>query len=217
MAVRLQMHKQNEHNIAPELPPVLTSVEQEEALNEEREAREAREARTRSRKSRNFTEVKLFVNKFHPIQVILSIENFFPKVFNVDDDKRDHELEAPPAKRNNTSKTSPVNKKVARCGFCMQWFNDHATMLKHLQTHSDDLSGNAMQQDNSGVKSFTCRICKKSFKEKYLLTRHEVSNTVEIFFFLFLSMWMLLINFHQFRRPTGVIMRNWRFTRKLTT
>lgn len=51
------MHKQNEHNIAPELPPVLTSVEQEEALNEEREAREAREARTRNRKGRNFTEV----------------------------------------------------------------------------------------------------------------------------------------------------------------
>lgn len=39
-------------------------------------------------------------------------------------------------------------------------------MLTHLQTHSDNLT----------VKNFFCYICKKSFKEKWQLQRHEVSH-----------------------------------------
>lgn len=39
-------------------------------------------------------------------------------------------------------------------------------MLTHLQTHSD----------NFVVKNFSCNTCKKSFKEKWQLQRHEMSH-----------------------------------------
>ena len=55
--IRLATHKMTEHNLP--MTPVMTSVEQEEALNAEREAREAREARTRG-KTRSYTEVGVF-------------------------------------------------------------------------------------------------------------------------------------------------------------
>lgn len=42
--IRLAAHRLSEHNQQPIMNPVMTSIEQEEALNAEREAREAREA-----------------------------------------------------------------------------------------------------------------------------------------------------------------------------
>lgn len=68
-----------------------------------------------------------------------------------------------PSKRNVSLNTNAF-KNVARCGICLQWFSDHTTMLTHLRTHSD----------NYTCKNFTCHICKKSFKEKWQLFRHEV-------------------------------------------
>lgn len=47
----------SEHSDQPAMSPVMASVEQEEALNAEREAREAREARTRAARSRTYSEV----------------------------------------------------------------------------------------------------------------------------------------------------------------
>ena len=44
--IRLAAHRLNEHGQQPIMSPITASVEQEEALNAEREAREAREART---------------------------------------------------------------------------------------------------------------------------------------------------------------------------
>lgn len=55
------------------------------------------------------------------------------------------------------------NKNVTRCGICLQWFNDHTTMLTHLQIHSES------------HKNYTCNICKKSFKEQSQLLKHEVN------------------------------------------
>lgn len=63
-----------------------------------------------------------------------------------------------------TKRISSGHKNVARCGICLQWFNDHTTMLTHLQTHSD----------NYTHKSYICQICKKSFKEQSQLLKHEV-------------------------------------------
>lgn len=68
-----------------------------------------------------------------------------------------------PAKRVASLNSNAIN--VARCGICQQWFNDHTTMLTHLQTHTDSLA----------AKNFNCGVCKKSFKEKWQLQRHEVS------------------------------------------
>lgn len=73
--------------------------------------------------------------------------------------------EEPPLKRNVPLNTNAF-KNVARCGICLQWFSDHTTMLTHLQTHSDNFT----------CKNFMCHICKKSFKEKWQLFRHEVCN-----------------------------------------
>ncbi|XP_063977254.1 zinc finger protein 665-like isoform X1 [Diachasmimorpha longicaudata] len=133
LLIRLETHKMSEHNQKNRISPALTSVEQEEALNAEREAREAREAKLRSRPYREIID---------------------PDGVALDDQ--------PPAKRQATN----PSKNVARCGICEQWFTDHTTMLNHLQTHSDNLT----------AKNFTCTVCRKSFKEKWQLQRHEVSH-----------------------------------------
>lgn len=54
--IRLAAHIVTEHNVQPPMLPVLSAVEQEEALNAEREAREAREAKTRDVKNRFSSE-----------------------------------------------------------------------------------------------------------------------------------------------------------------
>lgn len=54
--IRLAGHRITEHNEQPMMSPALSAVEQEEALNAEREAREAREAKTRGVK-KSYTEV----------------------------------------------------------------------------------------------------------------------------------------------------------------
>jgi len=56
--IRLAAHRLAEHNEQP-MMSVLSAVEQEEALNAEREAREAREAKVRSVK-RSYSEVCYF-------------------------------------------------------------------------------------------------------------------------------------------------------------
>lgn len=58
--IRLAAHRMSEHSQQPTMSPVMASVEQEEALNAEREAREAREARTRAR-SRTYSEVQIYL------------------------------------------------------------------------------------------------------------------------------------------------------------
>jgi len=57
--IRLAAHRVTEHNVQPTMLPVLSAVEQEEALNAEREAREAREAKTRGAKNKFYSEVCL--------------------------------------------------------------------------------------------------------------------------------------------------------------
>lgn len=54
--IRLAAHRIAEHNEQPMMSPVLSAVEQEEALNAEREAREAREAKSRNVK-KSYSEV----------------------------------------------------------------------------------------------------------------------------------------------------------------
>lgn len=137
--IRLAAHRLSEHNQQPVMTPVMASVEQEEALNAEREAREAREARTRGGRNRTYSEA-----------------------LEEDDSLIDNQ---PPTKRNATLNIN-ASKNVARCGICLRWFSDHTTMLTHLQTHSDSYV----------YKSFSCRVCKKTFKEKSQLLRHEVSH-----------------------------------------
>lgn len=123
--IRLAAHKISEHNEQPMMPPVLSAVEQEEALNAEREAREAK---ARSAK-RSFPEME----------------------------KNDVPIDEESLKR-----TSSGHKNVARCGICLKWFNDHTTMLMHLETHSDN-----------SHKNYMCHVCKKSFKEHSQLLKHE--------------------------------------------
>jgi len=72
--IRLAAHRLSEHNKQPTMSPILSAVEQEEALNAEREAREAREARTRGAKNKSYSEVCLqnlqfnrFFNLYHNI------------------------------------------------------------------------------------------------------------------------------------------------------
>lgn len=93
--------------------------------------------------------------------------------------------EEPPSKRRNVPVNNSAFKNVARCGICFQWFSDHTTMLMHLQTHSD----------NYTCKNFTCHICKKSFKEKWQLLRHEVhTDYCKSFIFCSLSCFLMLMS-----------------------
>ncbi|XP_057339134.1 zinc finger protein 260-like [Microplitis mediator] len=133
--IRLAAHKLGEHNQQPSIIPEVSTIEQEEALNDEREARKAREVKVKDL-CRTFSE---------------TLED------NEVADER-------PAKRGASLNSNAKN--VARCGICQQWFNDHTTMLNHLQTHSDNLI----------TKNFNCSTCKKSFREKWQLQRHELSH-----------------------------------------
>lgn len=55
--IRLAAHRMSEHSQQPIMSPVMANVEQEEALNAEREAKEAREAKIRASKTRTYSEV----------------------------------------------------------------------------------------------------------------------------------------------------------------
>ncbi|KAL6267694.1 hypothetical protein P5V15_000766 [Pogonomyrmex californicus] len=127
--IRLTAHRLAEHNKEPMMSPVLSAVEQEEALNAEREAREAREAKTRVKKA--YSEM---IEK-----------NDIP----IDDES-------------SAKRAFGGFKNVARCAICLQWFNDHTTMLKHLQTHQ-----------TANYNSYVCQVCNKSFKEQSQLSKHE--------------------------------------------
>ncbi|XP_012531158.1 zinc finger protein 271 [Monomorium pharaonis] len=126
LVIRLAAHRIAEHNEQPMMSPILSAVEQEEALNAEREAREA--------KAR-------------------SAKKPYPEIIEKNDVPIDDE---------SLKRISSGHKNVARCGICLQWFNDHTTMLTHLETHSDN-----------SHKNYTCHICKKAFKEHSQLLRHE--------------------------------------------
>ncbi|XP_066582940.1 zinc finger protein 569-like [Prorops nasuta] len=125
--IRLAAHRLSEHNQQP-VSPTMMVVEQEEALNAQREAKEARSQAG-----------------------ILRYSNILRR--------NDDILDEAPSK-------SKKNKNVARCGICLEWFNDHSTMLAHLKTHSDNLS----------CKTYNNQKCKKALKEKWQLSRHEVSH-----------------------------------------
>lgn len=74
--IRLAGHRITEHNEQPMMSPALSAVEQEEALNAEREAREAREAKTRGVK-KSYTEV------CHPVSHLFLIMNYLNRDITV--------------------------------------------------------------------------------------------------------------------------------------
>lgn len=170
--IRLAAHRMSEHGQQPTMSPVMASVEQEEALNAEREAREAREARTRAarRTYSEMTERKDIPNHDEPVP------------------KRGAPL--------NTN----AFKNVARCGICFQWFSDHTTMLTHLQTHSDNYTcknftchvckksfkekwqlfrHEMSHKRNDPVPMYICNVCNKSFVDKSAYKVHQKTHVVD--------------------------------------
>ncbi|KAK1119774.1 hypothetical protein K0M31_013188 [Melipona bicolor] len=170
--IRLAAHRMSEHSQQPTMSPVMASVEQEEALNAEREAKEAREAKTRASKTRTYSEM---------------IER---------EDIPNHE--EPPPKRNVPLNTNAF-KNVARCGICLQWFSDHTTMLTHLQTHSDNYTcknftchickksfkekwqlfrHEVSHKPTDSATMYTCTVCNKSF-DKNTYKMHQKTHIVD--------------------------------------
>ncbi|XP_033347323.1 zinc finger protein Xfin-like [Bombus vosnesenskii] len=171
--IRLAAHRMSEHSQQPTMSPVMASVEQEEALNAEREAKEAREARTRASRTRTYSEM---------------IER---------EDIPNHE--EPPLKRNVPLNTNAF-KNVARCGICLQWFSDHTTMLTHLQTHSDNFTcknfmchickksfkekwqlfrHEVSHKRNESASVYICTVCNKSFIDKNAYKVHQKTHIVD--------------------------------------
>ncbi|XP_076237210.1 uncharacterized protein LOC143180984 [Calliopsis andreniformis] len=172
--IRLAAHRMSEHSQQTTVSPVTASVEQEEALNAEREAREAREA-TRTRTARSRTYSNMMERKDVP---------------NHDE---------PPSKRSAPLNTNAF-KNVARCGICLQWFSDHTTMLTHLQTHSDNYTcknftchickksfkekwqlfrHEMSHKRNEPVPMYVCTVCNKSFVDKSAYKVHQKSHIVD--------------------------------------
>lgn len=171
--IRLAAHRMSEHSQQPTMSPVMASVEQEEALNAEREAKEAREAKTRASKTRTYLEM---------------IER---------EDIPNHE--EPPPKRNVPLNTNAF-KNVARCGICLQWFSDHTTMLTHLQTHSDNYTcknftchickksfkekwqlfrHEVSHKPTDPATMYTCTVCNKTFVDKNTYKMHQKTHIVD--------------------------------------
>ncbi|KAF7991820.1 hypothetical protein HCN44_010621 [Aphidius gifuensis] len=162
LLIRLETHRLSEHNNQQSSSPVMTSVEQEEALNAEREAREAKMTGNRRRK---YSET-------------------------IDNDDLLTDNQSPAKKQNNNSNSL---KNVARCGICQQWFNDHTTMLTHLQTHSDNITvshkhnktlaiNNKNKHENTHVvdKTYHCSKCNKIFFKEFSLMTHQCSPLLTI-------------------------------------
>ncbi|KAG7202177.1 hypothetical protein KM043_015857 [Ampulex compressa] len=171
--IRLAAHRMSEHNLQPAMSPIMASVEQEEALNAEREAREAREARTKAARSRTYSEML---------------------------EKNDIPNEDEPSTKRNASSNANAFKNVARCGICLQWFSDHTTMLTHLQTHSDNytcktfschvckksfkekwqLFRHEMSHKRTDTAlMYTCMMCNKSFADKSTYKMHQKTHIVD--------------------------------------
>lgn len=168
--IRLAAHRMSEHSQEPTVSLVMTSVEQEEALNAEREAKEAKEARTRA-KTRTYSEM---------MEDIPNHENL-------------------PSKRNVPLNTNAF-KNVARCGICLQWFSDHTTMLTHLRTHSDNYTcknftchickksfkekwqlfrHEVSHKRNESTSMYICTVCNKSFVDKNIYKTHQKSHIID--------------------------------------
>ncbi|XP_076619124.1 uncharacterized protein LOC143340737 isoform X1 [Colletes latitarsis] len=170
--IRLAAHRMSEHSQQPTMSPVTASVEQEEALNAEREAREARVARTRTR-TRTYSEMM---------------------------ERTDIPNHDEPSAKNNASLNTSAFKNVARCGICLQWFSDHTTMLTHLQTHSDNYTcknftchickksfkekwqlfrHEMSHKRNESVPMYVCSVCNKSFTDKSTYKIHQKTHIVD--------------------------------------
>ncbi|KAK0164102.1 hypothetical protein PV328_002765 [Microctonus aethiopoides] len=171
--IRLAAHKLSEHNLQPTAAPIMTSVEQEEALNDEREAREAhKEKLNKNDRCRKFSET-------------------------LDDDESIVNEQRPAKRSALINNNSPKN--VARCGICQEWFNDHTTMLNHLKVHSENVFPKNFSCTTCG-KSFKenwqlqrhershkrpiatiyeCSVCNKPFPDKARLDTHEKIHIVD--------------------------------------
>lgn len=169
--IRLAAHRMSEHSQQPTMSPVTASVEQEEALNAEREAREARDARTRAR-SRTYSEIM---------------------------ERSDIPNHEESSSKRNASLNTEAFKNVARCGICLEWFSDHTTMLTHLKTHSDNYTcknytchickksfkekwqlfrHETSHKRNVSVPMYVCGVCNKSFSDKSTYKIHQETHVV---------------------------------------
>ncbi|EFN85388.1 PR domain zinc finger protein 5 [Harpegnathos saltator] len=161
LLIRLAAHKMS-HDKQAEVSPVMSAVEQEEALNAEREAREAaREARTRVNK-RSYSEMM---------------------------EKHDASPEDEPAEFKKIAKcgicsqwfgdhttmlahlqthSDNYNCKNFTCHVCKKSFKEQWQLVRHEASHK-----------RADKAAYTCNSCKKSFVDKSLYKAHQKTHMVD--------------------------------------
>ncbi|XP_033338765.2 uncharacterized protein LOC117227541 isoform X1 [Megalopta genalis] len=168
LLIRLAAHRMSEHSQHPSISPVMASVEQEEALNAEREAREARtRARSRTYSEVRKTERKNTTNHEEP-PAKKRASNEFKNVarcgicFQWFSDHTTMLTHLQTHSENHTCKNFA-------CHICKKSFKEKWQLLRHETSH----------KRNESCMTYTCSVCDKSFSDKSLYRVHQKTHIVD--------------------------------------
>ncbi|XP_031841658.1 uncharacterized protein LOC116430976 isoform X2 [Nomia melanderi] len=167
--IRLAAHRMSEHSQQPTMSPVMASVEQEEALNAEREAREAREARTRAR-SRTYSEMmeKRNVTNHDGPPSKRSTPNSLKNVARCGiclEWFSDHTTMLTHLQTHSDNYTC----KNFTCHICKKSFKEKWQLFRHEMSH----------KRNESIPMYVCSVCKKSFVDKSAYKTHQKTHIVD--------------------------------------
>ncbi|XP_076642973.1 uncharacterized protein LOC143353480 isoform X1 [Halictus rubicundus] len=164
--IRLAAHRMSEHSQHPSMSPVMASVEQEEALNAEREAREAR---TRAR-SRTYTEMMERRNSANHEEPPLkkNAPNAFKNVARCGICLQwfsDHTTMLTHLQTHSDNYTC----KNFTCHICKKSFKEKWQLFRHEMSH----------KRNESVAMYVCSVCNKSFVDKSAYKVHQKTHIVD--------------------------------------
>ncbi|XP_024893789.1 zinc finger protein 85-like [Temnothorax curvispinosus] len=165
LLIRLAGHKIAEHNEQPLMTPTLSAVEQEEALNAEREAREAREARGAKK---SYSEV------MERNDVPVDDESLTKRISSGHKNVARCGICSQWFSDHTTMLThlqthSDNSHKSYMCHVCKKSFKEQSQLSKHEACHK------RLTLDNASL--YTSAVCNKSFMDKAHQKTHTVDKT----------------------------------------
>ncbi|EZA60516.1 hypothetical protein DMN91_009963 [Ooceraea biroi] len=165
--IRLVAHRISEHNKQPTMSPILSAVEQEEALNAEREAREAREARTRGVKNKSYSEM---MENDHLVEEESSA-NFSRQNVAMCGICLQYFSDHTTMLTHLQTHSNSYSVKSFACHVCKKSFKEQWQLLRHEACHK------RLTLDNASL--YTCTVCNKSFADNITYKAHQKTHTVD--------------------------------------
>ncbi|KAG5307757.1 ZN845 protein, partial [Pseudoatta argentina] len=191
--IRLAGHRIAEHNEQPMMSPVLSAVEQEEALNAEREAREAREAKSRSIK-KSYSEI------MEKNDIPVDNESVTKRISGGNKNVARCGICSQWFSDHTTMlthlQTHSESHKSYTCNICKKSFKEQSQLLKHEASHkrqtfdnaslytstvyNKSLVDKAQQKTHTVAKTYHCAKCNKIFFKEVSLLAHICRDTAQL-------------------------------------